>query len=240
MDPKHLDELIAVEGSYWWHVAKRELALELLRKHCPAPGRLIEGGVGGGGNLAAFRAAGYEVAGFDVMEESVRHCRSVGLAAEVHDLQEPWPVPSRHAQAVVMLDVIEHVPDPVRVLRNAGAVLAPGGGIVVSVPACPLLMGPWDRMLGHYRRYTMSELRRQARAAGLRVAWASYWNAFSLPPALVVRTAEKLVKYQRTAEFPPVAPWLNRLLIACARVERRLMKLLPLPRGLSLVGVLVP
>ena len=31
MDPSHLDELIQLEDSYWWHVAKRRLVSDLLR-----------------------------------------------------------------------------------------------------------------------------------------------------------------------------------------------------------------
>jgi SAM-dependent methyltransferase len=238
VDPKHLDELIAVEATYWWHVAKRELVSDLLQRYFPPPGRLVEGGIGGGGNLASFRASGYQVTGFDVMEQSVSHCRKMGLEACVHDLQEPWPLPPGSARAVVLLDVIEHVPDPVKVLHNARQVLDQGGGVVVSVPACPWLMGPWDRMLGHHRRYTARMLREQAQAAGLRVGSLSYWNAFSLPPAVVIRTAEKLLNYQRTAEFPPVSRWMNAFLILLARFERWLLRFLPLPRGLSLVGVL--
>jgi hypothetical protein len=101
-------------------------------------------------------------------------------------------------------------------------------------------MGPWDRMLGHYRRYTAALLRKQTRSAGLRVAWLSHWNAFSLPPALAVRSLEKVFDRPRGAEVPPVSPWLNALLIRCARLERRWMRGCPLPVGLSLVGVLVP
>ena len=168
MDPKHLDELIAVERGYWWHVAKRALVTELLRRHFPPPARLVEGGVGGGANLLAFRDMGYRVSGFDVMPESVAHCHELGIDdVRTHDLQQPWPVADGPARVVVLLDVIEHVPDPVAVLGTRAATLDERGGIVVTVPAIPALMGPWDRMLGHHRRYTRRMLRAQARAAGL-------------------------------------------------------------------------
>ena len=36
MDPRHLENLISVERTYWWHVAKRELVLDLLRRHAPS------------------------------------------------------------------------------------------------------------------------------------------------------------------------------------------------------------
>ena len=193
MDLGHLEELIAVERGYWWHVAKRELATELVHRRFPAPARLIEGGVGGGANLLAFREMGYRVSGLDLMPESVEHCRTLGIEdVRAHDLQEPWPVDDGPARVVVMLDVIEHVPDPVAALRNAAATLDHEGGIVLTVPAIPALMGPWDRMLGHHRRYSPRMLRDHAREAGLRVAWMSHWNAFTLPAAVAVRTMEKL------------------------------------------------
>lgn len=239
VDPKHLEALIAVERSYWWHVAKRELVLELLLRHAPPPGVLIEGGVGGGANAEAFRDLGYEVRGFDLMPQAVEHCRALGFSGvRTHDLQEPWPVEPGSARAVVMLDVIEHVRDPVRVLCHAAAVLAPEGGMIVTVPAIPTLMGPWDRMLGHHRRYSRRLLREHARQAGLRVAWLSPWNSFTLPAAAVIRTAEKFVGCRRTAEFPRVRTAVNALLIRLARLERRAMSYGPIIAGLSLVGVL--
>lgn len=239
MDRKHLEELIAVERSYWWHVAKRELVMGLLRRHFPAPGRLVEGGVGGGANLLAFEALGYQVSGFDLMPEAVEHCRELGIDdVRTHDLQEPWEIDNGPVDVVVMLDVLEHVPDPVRVMRNAAETLGANGGLLITVPAIPALMGPWDRMLGHHRRYSKRMLREQAREAGLRVMWLSSWNAFTLPPAIAVRMAEKLGKRQRTAEFPRVSPAVNSLLITAARLERRLLSIAPIPTGLSLVGVL--
>lgn len=239
MDPKHLEELIAVENGYWWHVAKRELVLQVLRRHFPAPARLIEGGIGGGANLLAYRAEGYEVSGFDVMPDAVTHCRSLGVEnVRVHDLEQPWPVEGPPARVVVLLDVIEHVAQPVDVLRNAAATLDKNGGIVVTVPAIPALMGPWDRMLGHHRRYSRRLLREQAVEAGLRVDWLSSWNAFTLPAAVAVRMMEKVGRSSRTAEFPRVSPRLNRLLIALARTERRVITATCVPMGLSLIGVL--
>ncbi|MBX6314020.1 MAG: class I SAM-dependent methyltransferase [Isosphaeraceae bacterium] len=240
MDPKHLEELIAVESRYWWHVSKRRLVTALLKKYLPPPGRLIEGGVGGGGNLVAFREMGYDVSGFDLMPESVEHCRRTLQIADVavHDLGEPWPAEPRSARAVVMLDVIEHVPDPVRVLRNAAELLEPGGGIVVTVPAIPALMGPWDEMLGHYRRYSRPMLREQAEAAGLTVKYLSHWNSFTLPAAIAVRLFEKMTGQRRSAEFPAVSPTVNALLKGLANAERRLITRVPLSSGLSLIGVL--
>lgn len=73
---------------------------------------------------------------------------------------------------------------------------------------------------------------------GLRVTWITHWNAFTLPATLVVRTLEKFGRRERAAEFPPVSPAVNALLVAVARAERRLIGTVGLPAGVSLVGVL--
>ena len=58
MDPSHLQELVTLEDSYWWHVAKRQLVTRLLQRYCPPPGRLVEGGIGSGRNLVEFSELG--------------------------------------------------------------------------------------------------------------------------------------------------------------------------------------
>lgn len=239
MGPEHLAELVRLEESYWWHRAKRQLAAELLQSHFAPPGRLVEGGVGSARNLLEFRQMGYDVTGFDIMSEAVDHARHRGLDdVRRHDLALPWPLSPGSTRAVVLLDVLEHMADPVQVLRNAAEILEPGGGIVITVPAYPWLFGSWDRSLGHYRRYTAGELRTQAAAAGLSVRWLTHWNAFTLPAAVAVRGYDRLFPRQGGSEFPHVSPFTNSLLLACARFERWWVQRTGVPLGLSLVAVL--
>jgi len=239
MDATHLEELIQLEDSYWWHVAKRQLVSELLAEHFPPPGKLVEGGVGSARNLIEFRAAGYEVAGLDVMPAAVAHARQRGVDEVFeHDLGEPWPLAEASTRVVVLLDVLEHLADPVTVLRHARRTLEPGGGIVLTVPAYRWLFGDWDRSLGHFRRYSSRELRRQAAEAGFQVSWLSYWNAFTLPAACSVRGYQRCFPRQRTAEFPRVRPATNAMLLGMANAERWLMRKTGVPCGLSLVAVL--
>ncbi len=239
MDPGHLDELIQLEDSYWWHIAKRQLATSLLKRFVPAPAKVVEGGVGSARNLLEFQRQGYEVAGFDLMQASVDHARSRGLDnVHVHDLEEPWPLEPGSFDAAVMLDVIEHVEDAPKVLSHAANALHDEGVIVVTVPAYPWLFGDWDKRLGHFRRYTRTMLRGHAESAGLEVRWLQHWNAFSLPPAVMVRGYQKVFPKDRAAEFPRVSPFMNQTLLRLAEMERKAMNLARVPFGLSLAGVL--
>jgi SAM-dependent methyltransferase len=241
METAHLAELIALEEGYWWHVAKRSLATELLLRHAPPPGCIVEGGIGAAGNLKAWRDQGYDVVGLDVMPQSVAHAKSLGLSSvHLHDLHEPWPVPPRTASAVVLLDVLEHLANPVVALEHAAAALRPGGQIIATVPAYPWLFSDWDERLGHFRRYTASMFRQHVKQAGLKVAMLRHWNSFTLPAACAIRLWRKLKPSKQGTEFPRVAPWTNGLLKQMARLENRVAQRMPIPCGLSLVGVVRP
>jgi SAM-dependent methyltransferase len=239
VDNVHFEDLITLEDTYWWHVAKRLLVKKVLQEEFPPPGRLVEGGIGSSRNLIEFRELGYEVSGFDLLPEVVEHGRSRGIAdVRQHDLTVPWPLEPESTRAVVLLDVLEHMPDPVQVLRNVKTILRPDGGVVLTVPACPMLYGSWDQRLGHYRRYTVKELRSHAVQAGLKVRRISYWNSFTFPAAVVVRGMDRLLGRDAGSQFPRVSPTVNSLLLGCAAVERWWLQRLGVPFGLSIVGVL--
>lgn len=239
MDPSHLQELVELEDNYWWHVAKRKLVTRLLKKHCPPPGRLVEGGVGSGRNLVEFSELGYDVTGFDLMPESVTHVRNRGIEdVRVHDLGQPWPVEPKSIRAVVLLDVLEHVEFPIEVLKHVYDSLADDGAVVITVPAHPWLYSRWDEQLGHFRRYTVKEFRSHASQAGFRVQWLNYWNSFTLPAAIAVRGWEKLFPKREQPDFPEVSPLTNRALLTAAAAERWCGAHVSIPSGLSLAGVL--
>ncbi|MCH2201547.1 MAG: class I SAM-dependent methyltransferase [Fuerstiella sp.] len=239
MDPSHLTQLVELEDNYWWHVAKRKLIIRLLSRFAPAPGQLVEGGIGSGRNLVEFSQLGYDVTGFDLMSESVDHVRQRGIEdVRVHDLEDPWPVDSGSLNAVVLLDVLEHVQNPVRVLDHAYDSLTANGSVFITVPSYPWLFSRWDEQLGHFRRYTIREFRRQARESGFRVQWLNHWNSFTLPAALAVRGWEKMFPQRTQPDFPKVSGFTNRMLLTAAAAERCCMDIPGVPAGLSLVGVL--
>ena len=81
------------------------------------------------------------------------------------------------ADSCVCLNVLEHIEDDREALRRMAAVLAPGGVVVLIVPAFPSLYGPIDELLGHHRRYTRASISALAQSAGLTVKSAHYLNA---------------------------------------------------------------
>lgn len=75
------------------------------------------------------------------------------------------PIGGARVDGVVLIEVLEHLPDPLAALREAGRVVRPGGHVVLSVPFLyPIHDAPYD-----FTRFTQFGLKRLAAAAGLEV-----------------------------------------------------------------------
>jgi SAM-dependent methyltransferase len=107
----------------------------------------------------------------------------------------------------VLINVLEHIADDDQALAHLHAALAPGGRLVLFVPAYELLFSAYDRSIGHFRRYRRAELVRKVERAKLRVVDARYVNAIGFFGWLVTAkllgarpTQSKLVRpYDRVA-----------------------------------------
>lgn len=127
---------------------------------------------------------------------------------------------------LVSLNVLEHIEDDVAALRAFAALLAPGSMLLLLVPAHALLYGPYDRLDGHYRRYSRRILAARVTAAGFDPLVLRYHNALG---ALGWFVQYKLLR--RTIHGEQHIEWTNRLIPVLRRIERAI----PPPFGLSLI-----
>ena len=96
-------------------------------------GKLLDFGCGHGKLLRRMREVGWDVAGLDFSEQAVNAVRASGLTAYQGTLPHPQVAPGSF-DAIVMEHALEHVPDPLAVLRAARDVLRPGGTLLIHVP----------------------------------------------------------------------------------------------------------
>ena len=137
-----------------------------------------------------------------------------------YDLDAPPPkdVADRLYDVVISLNVLEHIEDDRRAIRDLIALLRPGGRLLTYVPAMPLAFGALDEALGHHRRYSTATLGARMREAGLEVERLEYMNAFGLLGWFVngrifrrrgldprqVRLFERLVPFVRAEDRVPL------------------------------------
>jgi 2-polyprenyl-3-methyl-5-hydroxy-6-metoxy-1,4-benzoquinol methylase len=97
-------------------------------------GRLLDVGCGNGLFLDQMRQLGWEVVGVEPDREAVSVAREkLGLVV-FHGSLEEVKFPDGHFDAITMNHVIEHVPDPIGLLKECRRVLSSGGKLVVATP----------------------------------------------------------------------------------------------------------
>jgi glycosyltransferase involved in cell wall biosynthesis/phospholipid N-methyltransferase len=82
---------------------------------------------------------------------------------------------------VICLNVLEHIEDDLAGLRNIYAALSPSGRAIVLVPCGQEIYGQLDVILGHYRRYSTSQLRSRFEQAGFVIERIIEFNRISRP-----------------------------------------------------------
>jgi len=135
-----------------WSVVRR--VLDELR-----PRRVLEIGCGQGG-FGARLAGQAEYMGVEPDEQSHQVARDrIGpLGGRVLHGTSDLITPDDKYDLVCAFEVIEHIEDDAGALVDWSSRVAPGGSILVSVPAWPQRYGPMDKLVGHYRRYTPEQL----------------------------------------------------------------------------------
>lgn len=78
--------------------------------------------------------------------------------------------------SIICIQVLEHIKDDVAAIMKAITYLRPGGKFICQVPAMKWLFGHWDRQIGHFRRYTKSDMIRIAESTGLTICESYYFN----------------------------------------------------------------
>jgi SAM-dependent methyltransferase len=99
-----------------------------------APGDLLEVGCGDGAFMLVAQRAGWRVHGIDFDESAIARARAkVGDGAVVGDLLS-MGYPEASFDAIVLNNVIEHLPNPGAVMAECHRVLRPGGRVVMVTP----------------------------------------------------------------------------------------------------------
>ncbi len=148
-------------------------------------------------------------------------CRA--RAGTVGDLE-----PGERFDAILYIDVLEHIEADRAELAQAAAHLAPGGRLVVLSPAYPFLYSPFDKAIGHYRRYTRGSLAALT-PPGCRLTLLRYLDSVGLLTSL----ANRLFLRQSLPTQAQILFW-DRNLVP---LSRRLDPLLGFRAGRSIIAI---
>lgn len=208
---QHWDDFSAAAQDNPAQRYRHRIALHLLGRRGD-PDRLVDVGSGQGDLLAqaASRWPEASLVGLEISALGIRESREKVPRARLleRDLVEAPDVPAELAgwgTHAVCSEVLEHVDDPVRLLKGAAGYLAPGCRLVVTVPGGP--MSAFDRHIGHRRHFTPEAVAGVLRDAGFEVllATGAGFPFFNLYRALVIARGERLIEDVGDGAVSPAA-----------------------------------
>src|SRR5689334_9695378 len=144
MEQGELQAILDSDERHWWYRGRlRIVTNEVERIGLPPNARILDAGCGSGSVLGHLRAFG-EVTGADVSPLAVAAARARRTGEVVQASIERLPFPDGSFDLVTCLDVLEHTPDDVAVLRELRRITRPGGHVLLTVPAYQALWSGHD------------------------------------------------------------------------------------------------
>jgi SAM-dependent methyltransferase len=197
-------------------------------------GRVIEYGAGTGTLSAHIRPFASQLTLVEPSENLLPHLSGkfrgdptitiAGSSLEQHATTQR----SDSAEAIIMVNVLEHIEDDYAALRELHRVLVPGGHLLLFMPALSFLMSDLDRKIGHYRRYHRPETIELLQNAGFSVTQCRYFDIPGVLPWLVIN------RWMRATGFnPTLARLYDRAVVPIAR----LIEAVPPPFGKNIIAI---
>jgi SAM-dependent methyltransferase len=143
-------------------------------------GRILEVGIGHGHYSALLGACG-DYLGIDHDEASVAEAKAAFpntqfAPCDILDREQLRALLPEGADAIVSINVLEHIEDDATAIANLVDTLQPGGHLLLSVPALMMLYNDLDRLAGHCRRYTKARMRQALANQPVDIVQLCYFN----------------------------------------------------------------
>jgi SAM-dependent methyltransferase len=224
------------QPDYWWYRARSEMLRTVLEPYVGSPRRLLDVGSADGPSVGWLHGAGRHTA-LDIDPRGLGPGGVCGSALRL-------PFASGCFDVVAAFDVLEHCEPEAVALAELSRVLAPGGRLLLSVPAYRWAWSDFDQQNGHHRRYTRRRAAAAVRSAGLKVERTTYAFTCVFP----FFAAERLLRKARDrvwrrgarppadiVSLPEVPALLERVLVTLTELDRSLLRSRDLPFGSSVL-----
>ncbi len=220
------ERLAPLEEKSFWFQARNELIVWAVGRYFRPEGKFLEIGCGTGFVLSRIEREfpKLECFGSEIYGSGLRHSSKRLKRTELLQM-DARRIPFREEFDVIgLFDTLEHIPDDQGVLDQVHRALAPGGGVMITVPQHAFLWSYLDEYTHHARRYDRKDLARKLEKSGFTLTVATSFVSVLLPLMWLSRLGQEKPKdFDPEAEFK-IHPWLNRLLEQILAAERALIR----------------
>ena len=160
--------------NHWWHLARNRIIASVIKAFAGSNASVLDVGCGQGIAVKYLRDEGIDCSGVEPGE--VTPLIGIGDYVRVGiDAEGLPPSESARFDTILLLDVNEHVSEPVTFLQQLFVVFPNLSHVIITVPARRELWSNYDDFYGHYRRYTIEMLRDLSLELGVSHTWESYF-----------------------------------------------------------------
>lgn len=166
----------------------------LVSDYVPTGGPVLDVGCGASGLVAWLLEAGFDARGIDTSAPTIAAAQTFferrGLDPARIEVATAGELIARgeRVQSVTCMDCLEHVDDDRALFEELVELTAPGGRLIITVPALMGLFGERDVRMGHFRRYERDQLAALANHPALDVEVLRFWNVLGVAPTWFSQT----------------------------------------------------
>lgn len=184
---EHHNACFAIEQNSYWFRHRAKCIIQAI-KCFPPDDVLLDIGGGNGFMTGAIADAGFKSILMEPGHNGISNAARRGLRPLICSTLEEAGFPEHVIPSIGVFDVIEHIEDDVRFMETIWSYLVAGGKLYLTVPSYNFLWSSADDDAGHYRRYTLREIRDKLRATGFEVLYETHIFSFLPLPVFLLRS----------------------------------------------------
>lgn len=182
--PRHVER-------HWWHLTRNRIISDAIQSISTEKPQVIDIGCGIGIVLNYLRHKGIKCYGFEPSNPELPNnvSKFVWSDGDINKIPESI----RYSfNTILLLDVIEHIADPISFLQDLELAFPKVSTVIVTVPARPELWSNFDEFNGHYRRYTLGMVEELSRQLNWKLTRNNYFfHLLYIPTLLLVKLKSK-------------------------------------------------
>ena len=246
MDATYGIDYSTLYHQHWWWRSRERILLREITSLQPSPEssdntsstskpQILDVGCGNGLFMAKLSQFG-EVSGIEVDESLLTNDNPFRNQISSARLGDP-SYEGRQFSLVTACDVIEHIEDDVDAVQQMATLLKPGGHLLITVPAFPVLWDHHDEINHHFRRYRRGQITRLLQETALNLQTCRYLFHTIFLPKLAVKTLNA-GRQNKVAQHRVPHPWVNRTMQTLCYSEYQVTRALPAPPfGTSILAI---
>jgi len=221
------------ESKHWWFKARGEIIEKTIKKNVSNKLKILDFGSGSGTNIKILNKFGtvyvYEK-NKQIREYLKKKFKRDKKITIINNLKK------YKFDLILAADVIEHIKNDHLIIRTLNQILKKGGKLIITVPAFQFLYSKKDKVLRHYRRYTIYGLKKKLNE--FKILKISYFNFFLFIPLCIIILFYKIFNLQFIEKVENIPnKFINKFLYLIFRAEKLFINKINFPFGLSILSI---